>query len=275
LLRGVRRLGTGKLDARVSGDFEGEIGELASAFNEMAERLQASFHRERDLVTMVSHDLRTPLASIRAMIEAINDGVVSDAATIERYHWTIQSEVVGLSHLVIDLFELSQIDAGMLKLHIDECAVEELISETVDMMAPEAAQRHLVLTGELNQQVPPVAIDAHRIQRVLYNLVQNAIRHTPPDGAISIRAEDIGAEVKVEVSDTGGGISPEDLRHLFQTDDSQTHPHSSTPSGTGLGLKIAKGIVEAHGGHIWVESQSGQGSVFSFTLPKASMPSHS
>jgi signal transduction histidine kinase len=249
------------------------------AFNDMAQQLEASFHREReleqarrDLITTVSHDLRTPISSIRAMIESINDGVVDDEETIHRYHRTIQSEVEDLSRLVTDLFEIAQIDAGILQLHVDEYTVQDLISDTVEMMAPEAALRQLTLTGEASHEIPPVAVDAHRIQRVLYNLVQNAIRHTPPDGSISILAEDVGREVKVKVADTGEGISADDLGGLFENNDRPISSPSGKNGGTGLGLRIAKGLVEAHGGRIWAESDPGRGSVFSFTLPKASSP---
>lgn len=277
LLVGVRRLSSGDLSAQVIAESEDEIGGLMIAFNEMAQQLKSSFQREReleqtrrDLITAVSHDLRTPLSSIRAMIESINDRVVDDEETIHRYHRTIQSEVEDLSHLVADLFEISQIDAGTLQLHIDEYAIQELISDIVEMMAPEAALRQLALKGEVSHEIPPVAVDAHKIQRVLYNLVQNAIRHTPPDGSISILAEDVGVEVRVQVSDTGEGISADDLGGLFDKSDSAIHSPSAKKGGTGLGLRIAKGLVEAHGGRIWAESKPGSGSAFSFTLPKAS-----
>jgi two-component system sensor histidine kinase SaeS len=274
----VSHLSTENLDISVSSDSQGEIRELADGFNDMAQKLKISFHRERelekarkDLITAVSHDLRTPLSSIRAMIESINDGVVTDNETIQRYHRTIQSEVEGLGQLVSDLFDLSQIDAGTLQLHIDECQIDELISNTVEMMTPEAVNNRLELKCEINREIPPVAIDAHRIQRVLCNLVQNAIRHTPRDGSISIRTEDVGVEIQVEIADTGEGITPDDLHHLFDYSDHQIKSLKKKARGTGLGLRIAKGIVEAHGGHIWAKSELGQGSVFGFTLPKTSV----
>jgi two-component system sensor histidine kinase SaeS len=233
----------------------------------MAQRLEDSFTRERerenarrDLVRNVSHDLRTPLASIRAMIESINDGVVTDEPTIRRYLKTTQSEVETLSQLINDLFELSQMDAGILELHTEAASVQDLVSDTLESMAAQAALQKLNLEGEVEQGLGPVVMDFPRVQRVLYNLVQNALRHTPSDGAISIRARDAGE-----------GISTQELQRLFDPGYRRDQARSRGSGGTGLGLSIAKGIVEAHGGRIWVESEPGKGSVFSFTLPKTAV----
>lgn len=274
----VREINTGSLNTRVPVESNDEVGELAAAFNDMVERLQSSFERERDLENArkelfgaVSHDLRTPLASIRAMIESINDGVVTDQDTKTRYLATIQSEVENLSNLIGDLFELSQIDAGILALHIEASSIQDLISDTLESMAAQATNQHLRLEGEVDQNIPPVSMDSQRVQRVLYNLVQNAIRHTPPDGSISIRVVDAGKEVHVQVADTGEGIGRRDLPKVFARAYRADPARQRDSGGAGIGLSIAKGIVEAHGGRIWVESEPGRGSVFSFTLPK-SMP---
>ncbi len=275
LVDAVRRISAGRLDARVPLDSNDEIGELAGALNAMAQRLEDSFGRERelenarrDLVSNVSHDLRTPLASIRAMIESINDGVVTDEPTIQRYLKTTQSEVETLSQLINDLFELSQMDAGILKLHAEAASVQDLVSDTLESMAAQAALQKLSLEGKVERDIGPVVMDSHRVQRVLYNLVQNSLRHTPPDGTISIRARDTGDAVEVQVADTGEGIPTLELDRLFDPGFRRDHARSRQLGGTGLGLSIAKGIVEAHGGRIWVESEPGKGSVFSFTLPK-------
>jgi len=169
---------------------------------------------------------------------------------------------------VNDLFELSQIDAGLLKLHTDTVFLQQLISDTVETMTAQAASHRLSLNGEVDQKLSPVTVDPRRVQRVLYNLVQNAIRHTPPDGSIHIRATDAGDAIEVQVVDTGEGISEKDLPKVFERSYRSDQSRSPQSGGAGLGLSIAKGIVEAHGGRIWVESESGQGSVFSFTLPK-------
>lgn len=272
----VREINAGSLDTRVPVKSNDEVGELAAAFNDMVQRLQNGFERERslenarkELFGAVSHDLRTPLASIRAMIESINDGVVTDQDTRTRYLKTIQSEVENLSNLIGDLFELSQIDAGILALHIEASSIQDLVSDTLESMAAQATNRRLRLEGEVDWNIAPVSMDSQRVQRVLYNLVQNAIRHTPPDGSISIRVVDAGKEVRVQVSDTGEGIRRRDLPKVFARAYRADPARKRDSAGAGIGLSIAKGIVEAHGGRIWVESEPGRGSVFSFTLPKS------
>ncbi len=275
LLQAVRDMSTKNLSSRVPKRSNDEAGELSAAFNAMAERLESSLKREKELerarkglIVWVSHDLRTPLASIRAMVEGINDGVVREPETVQRYLKSIQIETENLSQLINDLFELSQIDAGVLELHTEGSPISDLISDTLESMSAQAAAHGLRLTGAVDGEVSPVVMDAQRVQRVLYNLIQNSIRHTPADGTICIRAKDAGTEVQVEVSDTGEGIPEEELRHLFEGLHRSARPRSKDSVGAGLGLNIAKGIVEAHGGRIWVESSVGIGSTFAFALPK-------
>ena len=279
VISAAQRLSEGGLDTRVRVAARDEVGELAAAFNAMAERLEVSFARQRDLeqarrelVTAVSHDLRTPIASIRAMIESINDDVVSDPDTMKRYLRTAQTEVEHLTRLVSDLFELSQIDAGLLQLHLQEASVQEMILDTVDGMTPQAQMRKLKLQGSVAGELPHVVMDQERMQRALSNLVQNAIRHTPADGTIVVRAFDAGDAVEVQVADTGEGIVESELDKLFQRSYRQEPSRSRRLGGAGLGLSIAKGFVEAHGGRIWAESVPGEGATFSFTLPKSQRP---
>ena len=276
LMQGARHMSAGRLDAQVPVQTNDEVGELALAFNTMSERLRSSFGRERELeqarrelISAVSHDLRTPLASIRVMLESISDGVVADPDTVSRYIRTSLTEVENLGQLVNDLFELSQIDAGVLELHMEAASLQDLISDTLESMSAQAAVHNLSLQGSLDGEITPVVMDTRRVQRVLYNLVQNSIRHTPPDGTILIRARDAGEEVQVEVADTGEGIQEEDLAKLFEWSYRADRSRSRGSGGAGLGLSIARGIVEAHGGRIWVESVVGEGSTFRFTLPKA------
>ncbi len=191
-------MSSGSLETRAPVQSHDEVGELAIAFNAMAAQLQTSFERERDLeqarrelISSVSHDLRTPLASIRAMVESMTDGVVTDSETVQRYLHTTLTEVENLSQLVNDLFELSQIDAGALELHLEAASLQDLISDTLESMSAQAAARNLSLNGTVDGGALQVTMDTLRVQRVLYNLVQNSIRHTPPDGTISIRARDI------------------------------------------------------------------------------------
>jgi signal transduction histidine kinase len=275
LLTGVRLMGEGKLETRVKVDSGDELQQIAEAFNIMAQRLEEAFGRQRDLeearrnlVAAVSHDLRTPLATMRAMVESINDGVVTDSTTIERYHHTMQTEIAHLSRLIDDLFELSQIDSGTLKLKPESSSIGDLVSDTLEGLRPQAEQRRLKLQGELTGRLPSVSMDVPRMQRVLYNLVQNALRHTPPDGTVIIRAVDAGSEIEISVADTGEGVDAEELARVFERFYRGSRARSRQEAGSGLGLTIAKGIVELHGGRIWADSSLGHGSTFVFTIPK-------
>ena len=276
LVNAAQRISAGSLDTRVPVASTDEVGDLAAAFNTMSERLGSSFARERELerarvelISAVSHDLRTPLASVRAMVESMYDGVVEDPETVRRYLKTTLAEVDNLSQLVNDLFDLSQMDAGVLELHVEATPLQDLVSDTLESMSAQAAAGSVSLEGTVEGEMAPVVIDTRRVQRVLYNLVQNSIRHTPPDGTIYIRALDTGPEVRVQVADTGEGIPQQELPRLFERSYRPDRSRSRASGGAGLGLSIAKGIVEAHGGRIWVESEPGHGSTFSFTLPKA------
>lgn len=273
----AQNLAEGDLTTRLEASSDDEVGELARVMNTMAEELEQAFRRQReleqarkDLIASVSHDLRTPLASMRAMVEAISDGVVSDELTIRNYCSNIRSEVEHLSKLIDDLFELSRLDSGTLDLHLQPSSVEEMLSSVLDSMKAQAEAQVLKLSHSLNGSLEPVMADPHQIQRVLYNLVQNAIRHTPADGTISVEAQDLGEEVQINVVDSGQGIVEDDVNKVFDRFYRGEKSRSREFGGAGLGLAIAKGIVEAHGGRIWVDSQPGAGSRFSFSLPKAS-----
>jgi signal transduction histidine kinase len=276
LLRGVSLMGDGQLDTRVDINSGDELEDLAAAFNLMAQQLRESFATQREmeearrhLIGAVSHDLRTPLATMRAMIESINDGVVSEPETIERYHRTMQSEIGYLSRLIDDLFELSQIDSGLVELRPETSNVRDLVSGTLEALQAQADQRRLKLEGEIASMLPNVTMDVPRMQRVLYNLVQNALRHTPPDGSVVIRAKDAGRDIEISVEDTGEGVEAEDLPRIFERFYRGNRARNRDEAGSGLGLTIAKGIVELHGGRIWAESQRGCGASFIFTVPKA------
>jgi signal transduction histidine kinase len=281
IVQAVRRLGSGDLATRVHLSRRDELAQLAEVLNGMAEQLETGFVRERELeqarrelIAAISHDLRTPLASIRVMVEGMVDGVVDDEATVQRYLQTIHSEVDKLTQLINDLFELSQIDAGALELHLELVPVEELIADTVSSMAPQSEQKGLKLSSEAEKPLPAVMVDPLRIQRVLANLVQNALRHTPADGTIFIRARDVGSAVQVDVCDSGEGLPEGELGRVFERFYRADRSRSRGSGGAGLGLSIAKGIVEAHGGRIWAHNNDGQGATFSFTLPRDSAGAH-
>jgi len=276
LAAGAQFLAEGDLSTRLDASSNDEVGALAGAMNTMAEELEQAFRRQRelqqarkDLIASVSHDLRTPLASMSAMVEAISDGVVSDEKTIQAYCTNISSEVEHLSLLIDDLFELSRLDSGTLELQLQPSSVEEMLSSVLESMKAQTDGHTLTLNNTSNIKVDPVMVDPHKIQRVLYNLVQNAIRHTPSDGTISLEIQDAGPDVQIDVVDSGQGIAHEDKDQVFDRFYRGEKSRSREFGGAGLGLAIAKGIVEAHGGRIWVNSQPGVGSRFSFSLPKA------
>jgi signal transduction histidine kinase len=273
----ARRMSAGDLAVRVPLAAERELAEVGAAFNSMAARLEAAFARQGELeearqglIAAVSHDLRTPLASLRVMVEAINDGVANDPATIQRYIRAMERETISLGRLIDDLFEMARLDAGQVQLRLEPSPLGSIIQHTLEGMGAQASKQGVALrwTGDA---VPPVLVDPDRIQRVLYNLIQNAIRHTPADGSVMVEVLDRGPDVQVNVRDTGEGIPPADIPHVFDRfyrgDKSRTR--DGVTAGAGLGLSIARRLVETHGGRIWVAQPPEGGSVFSFTLPKA------
>jgi signal transduction histidine kinase len=276
LLVQVERMGRGNLQSRVESSTGDEIDDIASAFNVMARQLEEAASQQQDLetarrhlISSVSHDLRTPLASMRAMLESMEDGVVSDPETVLRYHRRLSSEVEYLSRLIEELFELSQIDSGLLELHSEATDISDLIADTLEALRPQAMLKQLSLEPAIVGTLPLVEIDALRMQRVLYNLVQNALRHTPPDGTVVVRAADTGSELEIAVQDNGEGVEPEDLPEIFERFYRGSRARTRTEAGSGLGLTIARAIVELHGGRIWAHSERGHGATFFFTVPKA------
>ena len=271
-------LATGDLTVRVpppTADAASEVRALTLAFNTMAEQLEEAAARRaaddearRMLVAAISHDLRTPLASMRAMIEAMSDGVVTDSETINRFHATMGREIRTLSALITDLFELSQLEAGQLALSLAPATLADLIAEVVEALSVQAAARAVHIAGGVEGAVGPVVMDTPAVRRVLTNLVQNALRHTPADGTVAVTARAVAEGVQVDVVDTGEGIPAADLPHIFERFYRGEKSRSRETGGAGLGLAIARGFVEAHGGRIWVESEAGCGARFSFVLPR-------
>ena len=277
LARTAEKVAAGDRRTRAEVHSGDEVEKLADTFNGMVARLDEMQRREkeweqarRSLVASVSHDLRTPLTSLRAMIEAVNDGVVTDEESVRRYLSLAQLEIQNLSHLVDDLFELTQLDAGALTWTKEAGSLRDLISDTFESMQAQAKAKGIELSGSVEPAIDPVIMNSLKIQRVLYNLLQNAIRHTPAGGSISITARpcDGGRRVQVEISDTGDGIAPNDLAHIFEPFYRSVKSRTRDGGGAGLGLTIAKGIVEAHGGQLAVTSVPGMGSRFHFTLPR-------
>jgi len=277
---GTERIAGGELGSEVKVEGHDEVAGLAADFNRMARALEVAAEREReveksrrDLVAAVSHDLRTPLASTRALIEALADGVAENPETQRRYLSSASRELEHLSRLVDDLFELARIDAGVLELTLEEASLHDMISDTISSFQPQAEQKGVRLLGEVSGDVDPVLANPPKLQRVLHNLVSNALRHTPQDGTVTLRAAPEGDVTRVEVSDTGEGIASEDLSRVFErsfrSEQSRTRLEEDGAPGAGLGLAIARGLVEAHGGTMNVQSEPGHGSLFRFTLRRA------
>jgi signal transduction histidine kinase len=268
LSAGAAELASGNLGARVRVDEGGELAELAHAFNQMAARVEEAFARRRDLVAAVSHDLRTPLAAMRAIVEALADDVVSDRETVARYLRTMRGQIQDLSALIDDLFELSYLDRAEGPLEREAASLRDLISDTLESHSAQAGQKGVRLSGQVDPAVDPVPLHPQKMQRVLGNLLQNAIAATPPGGAVTITAHPVPDGVQVVVRDTGEGIVPADLERIFDWFYRGERSRSRATGGSGLGLAIARGIVQAHGGRIWAESTPGAGSTFRFVIPR-------
>ncbi len=275
ILKGAaENLAGGDLKTRVPVNGRDEVAALAATFNQMAEQLQAADQKQRELETMrrdliawVSHDLQTPLASMRAILEALSDGVVEDPETVKRYLNTAQRDVRSLSALIDDLFQMAQLDAGGFPLHRAEASLSDLISDTLESFTELAKQQELTLEGNVDSDVDPVRMDTQAIGRVLNNLIGNALRHTSNHGRVSVWVRRTTEGVEVTVSDTGAGIRAEDLPHIFERFYRGEKSRNRGTGGAGLGLAIARGIVQAHGGDIKVESQAGKGTQFTFSIP--------
>ncbi|MFN0091675.1 MAG: sensor histidine kinase [Acidimicrobiales bacterium] len=268
----TERIGEGLPTERGAPPPTSELARLAGQLEEMSARLAASASRERaldaarrELVAWVSHDLRTPLAGIRAMAEALEDRVVDDAETVARYHRAIRQDADQLAHLVNDLFELSRIHAGAVPLRLAPADLAELAAEAVELAAPAAAAKAVTLRGPEPGAPAAAAVSAPELARVLANLIDNALRHTPAGGEVSVAAERVGAVAVITVADEGGGVPPEHLERIFEL--GFTGDEARTPrGGAGLGLAIARGLVEAHGGELRVEN-AGRGARFTIRLP--------
>ncbi|CAG0971003.1 two-component system, OmpR family, sensor histidine kinase BaeS [Anaerolineales bacterium] len=270
----AEQLADGNLQTRVPSDGQDEVAALAQTFNQMAEQLEAVDKKQReierlraDLIAWVGHDLQTPLASMRAILEALEDGVVDDPQTVKRYLNTAQRNVRSLSILIDDLFQMAQLDTGGMPLDRAESSLSDLISDTLESFSELAQRQGVNLTGSVAPEVDPVTMDTQRIGRVLNNLIGNALRHTPAEGRVEVHARRTDSGVEVSVSDTGEGIRAEDLPHVFDSFYRGDKSRSRSTGGAGLGLAISKGIVQAHGGEITVQSKMGEGSKFIFTLP--------
>ena len=270
----ARRIGRGEAGVDAGRPATTELAALAQELERMSAQLEAARARERaleasrrELVAWVSHDLRTPLAAVRAMAEALEDGVVSDPETVARYHRQLGLEVDHLADLVDDLFELSRTQAGVLELHLEPVALGDLISDALAGAAPVAQAKGVRLEGRLDGHPPALALSTPEVARALRNLLENAIRHTPADGTVRVEAGIDESHAYVAVADACGGIPAPDLDRVFDIafrGEAARSPGNGT--GAGLGLAIARGMVEAHGGELTVGNE-GPGCRFVVRLP--------
>lgn len=254
------QLAGGDLEARVPETGPAELAELATSFNEMGDNLRSLFDTRRELVAWASHDLRTPLASMQAMLEALEDGLGAP----EEYVPVLREQVGALSLLVEDLFELARIDAGALTFEMQRHPVAPVVSSSLRSLEAEARSRQVRLDATVGPEVTAL-FAPDKLERVLMNLLTNALRHTPSDGAVAVLVEPETDEVRVAVEDTGTGIDAEARERMFERFWRGDQARSSR--GSGLGLAIARGLVEAHGGRIWAENREGGGARVCFTLP--------
>jgi signal transduction histidine kinase len=269
LHEGALLLAGGKFGTRVEVRGSDEVADLGKAFNRMSSDLEVAFERERrmeaerrELMQAVSHDLRTPVASIRAMSEALLDGVVADRDGVTQYLGRIHHETERLAALIEDLFEVARIESGSLELRLMHVPVTELVVETVDGLQVQAEEKGVALSVRCEGDVPSLALDGPRMQRVIANLVENAVRHTPSGGSIEVAVQRQNGRVEVAVQDTGEGITAEDQPHVFDRFYRSEKSRSRDTGGAGLGLAIARGIVEAHQGSLVMQSEPGKGSRF-------------
>ena len=267
LTAAARRLGGGDLSSRVAVKGNDEIAELGHAFNAMADAVADSERQRRSMVSDVAHELRTPLANILGHVEAMQDGLLQpDADTLD----TVHQQTLYLNRLVSDLSLLAQTEAQELRLQLEPESIADVAARVTDSFRPRAELQSVRLDTELTDGLPLLNLDRLRIEQAMGNLVDNAIRYTPPGGTVTIAALRHNYGVRVAVTDTGPGIPTDALPHVFDRLYRVDPSRDRATGGAGLGLTIARRLVEAHGGTVWAESEEGVGSRFGFDLPSDS-----
>ncbi len=277
LRAGLAAIGAGERSPalRVGGD--DELAQVAREVEAMVARLAAAEQRReeadaarRSLIAAVSHDLRTPVTALRLLADAVNDEV-GDPEMRREYVRRLGLHVRALGALIDDLFELTRIEAGEVAWTMRQVQIDELVEETVAAMAPAARAGGVAVRAEIDPALVAAHVNPERIQRVLFNLIQNAIRHTPADGSVTVRAASAGTNVEIEVADSGEGIAPGDRERVFEPFAQGSDRSSRTDGSAGLGLAISRAIVEAHGGRIWIvedgAEDDGGGARVRFSLP--------
>ncbi len=270
---GLAAVGEGRRDVTIRTTGHDELAELAAAAEAMVSRLvaeEAARDRaegaRRDLIAAVSHDLRTPITSLQLLAEAVADDILDDE-TRATYIARMGTHIRALSVLIDDLFELSRLEAGDIRWSVEQVHLGELVGETVAAMRPQADAKLVAVLADVAEPLAPARANPEKVQRVLFNLIQNAIRHTPADGSVTVRAvPGDGGGLEIEVADTGEGIAEAERPRIFDAFFRGGDEAARTHRGSGLGLAIARAIVEAHGGRIWLEGAAA-GTRVRFTLP--------
>ncbi|HEX3689337.1 MAG TPA: HAMP domain-containing sensor histidine kinase [Solirubrobacteraceae bacterium] len=270
--RGLDAVARGERDVTIHTAARDELRALAESANAMIAQLAAEEHARtqsenarRNLVAAVSHDLRTPITSLQLLTEAIGDDIV-DGEHRRAYVDRMRTHIGALSALIDDLFELSRLEAGDITWSLHQVELHELVEETIEAMRVQADAKGVQVTATLPGEPTVARANPEKLQRVLFNLIQNAIRHTPADGSVVVRAEPSAGGVEIEVSDTGTGIAPDDRARVFTAFYRGGSGAARTGEGAGLGLAVSRAIVEAHGGRIWL-ADSAHGTRVRFSLP--------
>jgi signal transduction histidine kinase len=244
-----------------------DFAEILRTANAAIARLAQTESARRNLIAAVSHDLRTPITSLQLLTEAVEDDIV-DAATRRDYLHRTRTHIEALAALIDDLFDLSRLEAGDISWTLQQVRLDQLVEETIDAMRPHSEAKGIHVRAVVPDSLDAAAAQPEKLQRVLFNLLQNAIRHTPPDGSVTVMAEQADGRLEVEVADTGEGISTEDGERVFEPFFRGGTEAARTRAGAGLGLAISRAIVEAHGGRIWLED-SKAGARVRFSVPSA------
>jgi signal transduction histidine kinase len=261
----ARAMETGDYSARVVTTSRDEVGQLAAAFNRMSSELAVLEKSRRDLVANVSHELKTPITAIRAHLENLADGVEQpDPKTMQ----VMLTQTERLGRLVDQLLDLSRLESGEVPMYMEVTSIEPIVARVLSEISVGRAVTDVTLRNDVSADLAATA-DAERIHQVLYNLVDNAVRFTPPGGTVTVTGQRREDRVAIEVSDSGVGIAPEHLPRLFERFYRADASRSREGGGTGIGLAIARSIVESHGGRITATSEPGHGSAFTFDLPAA------
>jgi two-component system OmpR family sensor kinase/two-component system sensor histidine kinase BaeS len=270
LAAAARAVAASDLDQQVETGGSIEVAQVGQAFNEMTASLKEAETLRQNMVADVAHELRTPISVLQGNLWAIlNDAYPLEKAEISRLY----DETRLLSRLVEDLRELALADAGQLHLNLRPTDVAQVIRRTIDNLGLAAEVQEVSLTAQLPDDLAPAQADPDRVAQVLRNLLVNALRHTPSGGSVTVSASSMAETLEIAITDTGEGIAPQDLPHVFErfwrADSARSRggAEERLAGGTGLGLSVAQSLVEAQGGRIWVESTPGEGTVFRFTLP--------